>query len=161
MTVWDALQQIFSRFGYPEEAITDNGTEFTAVDAFRQHGIRLICTTPLRPQSNGMVERFHRTLKDTIRKCTNNVPRDWYKYLHKALWAYRMSPQVTQANRSLYEALFGMPSPQVSERRLEIGLEETIAREWREIYYQVRKLPSNGGRLRGLSTRRRSRSETL
>ncbi len=118
------------------EVVTDNGTEFTAGvirEQFERHGIKQIRTTPLRPQSNGVAERFKRTLKDTLRKCTNNELRDWCKYLQEGLWAYRQSPQETQAGRSPYEALFGLPSPQVQERQPEIGREEALARGRREI----------------------------
>ncbi len=134
--VWEALREIFTRFGFPAELITDNGAEFVAAeikDEYRKHGIKHIRTTPLRPQSNGSVERFHRTLRDTLRKCTNNIPRDWYRHLHAGLWAYRLSPQLTRAGRSPYEALYGQGPPQVVPWNEETR-EERMATARREVY---------------------------
>ncbi len=112
-TVWAALDVIFARYGYPEEIVTDNGSEFTAAEIraqYEQHGIRHLRTTALHPQSNGATERFHRTIKDTIRRLSNNRPREWAACLNKALWAYRISPQATRGNASPYEILFGQPA---------------------------------------------------
>ncbi|HEY9291123.1 MAG TPA: IS481 family transposase [Microlunatus sp.] len=72
-----ALAEALSRFGVPEEVITDNGKQFT--DRFGRHAIRngevlfdKICrmngithrlTQPASPNQNGKVERFHGTFR--------------------------------------------------------------------------------------------------
>ncbi len=61
MTVWAGLYKLFTRYRFPVEVITDNRTEFVAQEIqeeFRRHGIKQLRTTPLRPQTNGAVERF-------------------------------------------------------------------------------------------------------
>lgn len=63
------VDQHFSRFGIPDIITTDQGRQFEA-DLFRELattiGTQHIRTSPYHPQSNGMVERFHRTLKEAL-----------------------------------------------------------------------------------------------
>ena len=59
-----------SQFGVPAVMVTDRGVQFTsAVWAVmcQRLGIRHSTTTAYHPQSNGMIERFHRQLKDSLR----------------------------------------------------------------------------------------------
>jgi transposase InsO family protein len=58
-----------SRFGIPEKIITDQGRQFESqlFTAFNNTlCIHRSCTNPYHPQANGKIERFHRTLKQTI-----------------------------------------------------------------------------------------------
>ena len=59
---------------YPESSpriITDNGKQFTGrefKELIRLHGMTHVTTSPYYPQSNGKIERFHKTIKaDCIR----------------------------------------------------------------------------------------------
>lgn len=58
-----------SRFGVPARITTDQGKEFEAF-LFREMnkilGIEHLRTTSYHPQANGMIERWHRTLKSAI-----------------------------------------------------------------------------------------------
>ena len=58
------------RFGIPETIISDQGRQFEA-HVFKKVleflGITKHRTTSYHPQSNGMVERCHRTMKDSLR----------------------------------------------------------------------------------------------
>jgi hypothetical protein len=70
-----AFVQALSRFGCPEQVLTDNGKQFTgrfgkprpAEVLFericRRNGIRTILTKPRSPTTTGKVERFHQTLQ--------------------------------------------------------------------------------------------------
>ena len=48
-------------------------------------------TTPLRPQSDGMVERFNRTLEAMLSKFVDENQKDWDLYLPLLMMAYRSS----------------------------------------------------------------------
>ena len=112
-TVWEALTtQVFPRQGHPDVIITDNGLEFMS-NAF-QDGLRSLNiihkkTTPIHPQTNGVVERFHRTLKDSLRKLMNNNTSSWEDQLADAMWAYRISDSEARGS-SPYELLYGFPA---------------------------------------------------
>jgi cleavage and polyadenylation specificity factor subunit 1 len=58
-----------SRFGCPETITTDQGSQFESQlfhSLAKLFGIQLSRTTPYHPAANGLVERFHRTLKAAI-----------------------------------------------------------------------------------------------
>lgn len=58
-----------SRFGCPSIITTDQGRQFESNllrELYKWIGTQRIRTTPYHPQSNGIVERWHRTLKSSI-----------------------------------------------------------------------------------------------
>ena len=60
-----------SRFGVPMELHTDQGRNFESVvfqEVCQILGINKTRTTPLHPQSDGMVERFNGTLEEYLAK---------------------------------------------------------------------------------------------
>jgi cleavage and polyadenylation specificity factor subunit 1 len=59
-----------SSFGVPAQITSDRGPQFAVAvwAAFcKQVGVKHVMTTAYHPQSNGMVERFHRQLKAVLR----------------------------------------------------------------------------------------------
>ncbi|KAK2899431.1 hypothetical protein Q8A73_012560 [Channa argus] len=50
-------------------------------------------TTPLHPQSDGLVERFNRTLATQLSILTSRHQKDWDQHLPLVLWAYRTAVQ--------------------------------------------------------------------
>ena len=67
-----------SIFGLPEQMTSDSGSVFTSdiwSSLVKLLGVNLHYTTAYHPQANGMVERFHRTLKASLTaRCSGN---DW------------------------------------------------------------------------------------
>ena len=95
-TVAEALVEIFSRLGLPQEILTDQGTQFVSKlmkEVCRLLQIRGLTTTPYHPMCNGMVERFNGTLKKTLIRLSEEQPREWDRFLPAALFAYREVPQ--------------------------------------------------------------------
>jgi len=98
-TVVDALLEgMFSRFGVPEIIHSDQGRNFESrlfalmCERLGAHKTR---TTPLRPQSDGLVERFHRTLGQQLAILTSKHQKDWDDHLPLVLMACRSAVQET------------------------------------------------------------------
>ena len=58
-------------------------------------GIKKTRTTPFHPQSDGMVERFNRTLEAQLSKFVSDHQRDWNQLVPLLLMAYRTSVHET------------------------------------------------------------------
>ena len=63
-------------------------------------------TTPLTPQSDGMVERFNRTLKNMLAKFVDENLSDWDCHLPLLMMAYRSAVHET-TGCSPSELMFG------------------------------------------------------
>jgi len=82
------------RHGILEELHTDQGRNFESQllkEVCSLLSIRKTRTTPLRPQSDGMVERFNRTLLQQLALFTTTHQDDWDEHLPYLLMAYRTS----------------------------------------------------------------------
>lgn len=100
-TVADALVGgLISRFGVPDIIHSDQGRNFESrvfsVMCSRL-GIQKTRTTPLRPQSDGLVERLHRTLGQQLAILTAEHQRDWDEHLPLVLMACRSAVQDSTA----------------------------------------------------------------
>lgn len=91
-TVADALIVHFiSKFGLPGSLHSDQGRNFESklfADVCKILGISKTRTTPYRPQSDGMVERFNRTLEDQLSKYVEDHQRDWDKHVPFMMMVY-------------------------------------------------------------------------
>lgn len=102
---------MFSRVGIPKEILTDQGSNFTSqllAELYRFLHIHPIRTTPYHPQTDGLVERFNKTLKALLQKATADVGKDWEKLIPFPLFAYREVPQAS-TGFSPFELLYGRP----------------------------------------------------
>ncbi|CAI5640726.1 unnamed protein product [Oreochromis niloticus] len=90
------VDEMFTRFGVPEELHSDQGRNFESQvlgEVCRRLGVRKTRTTPLHPQSDGLVERFNRRLATQLAILTSQHQRDWDQHLPLVLWAYRTAVQ--------------------------------------------------------------------
>jgi transposase InsO family protein len=79
-TVAEALVSNFCRFGVPMELHSDQGRNFESSllwEVLKRLGVRKTRTTPLHPQSDGMVERYVKTVKEHLKKVVSIHQRDW------------------------------------------------------------------------------------
>jgi len=109
VSVAEALLVIFSRVGILREIFSDRGTQFTSQLMGELHkllGIKPLFTTPYHPSGNGRVERFHSTLKASLRKLCVDKPKDWHRYLIPILFALREIPN-DRTRISAFELLYG------------------------------------------------------
>ena len=108
-SVAEELLKLFTRVGVPKEILTDQGTNFTSqllAELYRMLHVQPIRTTPYHPQTDGLVERFNRTLKTMLRKATVKEGKDWDSLLPYLLFAYREVPQAS-TGFSPFELLYG------------------------------------------------------
>uniref|UniRef100_A0A146M517 RNA-directed DNA polymerase n=1 Tax=Lygus hesperus TaxID=30085 RepID=A0A146M517_LYGHE len=85
------VKDIVLRWGTPKQLLTDQGTNFMSQlmkEVCRTLGVSQLRTTPYHPQSNGVVERFHRTLMGMVKHYTRATGSDWNRWLPYALAAY-------------------------------------------------------------------------
>ena len=89
-------QEHFMKFGLVIDLISDNGPSFRAamiVELDKLMGIRHLFTTPYNPQSNGMVERPHRTLKAALKCFVNSGQSNWDEMLAPIVFAICTTPR--------------------------------------------------------------------
>jgi transposase InsO family protein len=82
------------RFGVPQELHSDQGRNFESrlmQEILQRLGVDKTRTTPLHPQSDGMVERYIRTVEDHLQKVVTSHQRDWDERLPIFPLAYRAS----------------------------------------------------------------------
>lgn len=89
------MNHVFTRFGTPLQLLTDRGPEFESelfTQLMRWMEIDKLRTTAYKPSTNGVVERFHRTLNSMLGKMVSDSQRDWDDQLPLVMAAYRASP---------------------------------------------------------------------
>ena len=98
-----------SRFGVPKMITSDRGAQFTSAlwsNMSETLGIQLNRTTAYHPQSNGLVERMHRRLKEAL-KARLTSP-DWFVQLPWVLLGLRSTVK-EDLDTSPAELVFGSP----------------------------------------------------
>ena len=98
-------EDLICRHGCPKVLLTDRGTHFVneMLDSLcREIGIKHKLSTAYHPQTNGLVERFNRTLCETLAKFANQNKDDWDIYIPSALFAYRTMRQETTRHEPFY-----------------------------------------------------------
>jgi Integrase zinc binding domain/Integrase core domain len=85
-------EDIICQHGCPKELLTDRGTHFVneMLDSMcNTLGVKHKLSTAYHPQTNGLVERFNRTLCEALAKYAGEKKDDWDLYLPSVLFAYR------------------------------------------------------------------------
>ncbi|XP_068213402.1 uncharacterized protein [Palaemon carinicauda] len=116
-SVAEALVDMFSRVGVPEEILSDLGTQFTSdcmKEVARLLSMRQLTTTPYHPMCNGLVEKFNGTLKQMLKKLCQEKPNQWHRYINAVLFAYREVPQES-TGFSPFEILYGRSDEELLE----------------------------------------------
>ena len=107
--VAEALLDIYSRVGIPEEVLTDQGTQFMSEcmqEVSRLLSIKGLTSTPYHPICNGLVERWNGTLKSMIKRLCQDQPKQWHRLINPVLFAYREVPQ-DSTGFSPFQLLYG------------------------------------------------------
>ena len=99
------VEHIVCRHGVPAKLLSDRGTNFLSEllhDVYHLLGIKKLNTTAYHPQTDGLVERFNRTLTDMLAKTSANDGKDWDRRLPYVLFAYRTSMQESTKESPFY-----------------------------------------------------------
>lgn len=92
-TVADAfIANWIARFGVPQKVTTDRGPQFESYlwkELMSRLGTIKIRTTSFHPEANGLIERFHRRLKDALRAHADIDPHHWVDKLPFVLLSAR------------------------------------------------------------------------
>jgi hypothetical protein len=91
-TVKFIYEDIICRHGCPGEILTDRGTHFNNQllhELLQKFEVPHRMSTPYHPQTNGLVERFNRTLIEALAKTTTSHIKNWDQYIAPILFAYR------------------------------------------------------------------------
>ena len=89
--VAEEVMMIFSCVGLPKEILTDQGANLQSellAELYKLLHI-LLRSSPYHPQTDKLVERFNKTLKDMLRKIATMEGKDWDNLLPYLFFAYR------------------------------------------------------------------------
>ena len=92
------VDEFFFRFSPPEQLHSDQGRNFesdTIAEVCKFLGVLKTRTTPYHPQSDGLVERFNRTLLNMLATAVQEKPFDWENHLCRLCIAYNTSVHPT------------------------------------------------------------------
>ncbi|KZS03381.1 Uncharacterized protein APZ42_033899 [Daphnia magna] len=94
------VNKIFTKYGSPEVVLTDQGTNFLSSliqEVCKLFKVKQIRTTAYHSQTDGLVERFNRTLCDMLACYVSDQPANWDKYLPFVTFAYNTAKQALRA----------------------------------------------------------------
>jgi hypothetical protein len=88
---------IICQHGCPSRILSDRGTHFNnqvIAELLEKFKIRHLFSTPYHPQTNGLVERFNRTICESLAKLADQH-NEWDMFIAPTLFAYRTSKNAT------------------------------------------------------------------
>ena len=151
-TVADVLvTEVFLKLGIPRFIHSDQAPEFMSELMTELHSlleIQRTRTCPYRPQSDGLVERFNRTLIDMLSKFCNENLNDWDHHLPYLVSAYRATRnESTQCSPNLLmlgrEVTFPVdlmyPLENEQEYHCAVGYVEWVRQAMRENFERARE----------------------
>ena len=103
------VQEFICHFGVPECIHTDQGHNFEAnliKEICKVLDIKKTRTSPYHPQSDGMIERFNRTLLSMLSTALEKNHSNWDLQLPLLMLAYRTSVQET-TGATPFSLMFG------------------------------------------------------
>ena len=74
-TTISVLSNLFTRYGYPEQVVSDNGPPFQSReygDFLKRNSDERVLVSPYHPAANGQVERFVQTFKKFLKSSTKD-----------------------------------------------------------------------------------------
>lgn len=126
----------------PKIVLTDRGTNFLS-DEFgkvcKMFGIKKVQTSSYHPQSNGALERAHRTLGQYLRAFANDHPRTWDTLLTYAAYVHNNTVNRSTKlapNDVLYGYISGMPFKRKTNSEVQYDFDSQHS----NIYHSLQKV---------------------
>ncbi len=121
------LEEIICRHGCPKRILSDRGSHFNnemikeLMGKFKiKHGF----STPYHPKTNGLMERFNKTLKESLAKLKED--ENWDKMIAPTLFAYRSKIQESVKIEPFYLVYGRKPVLPMDREEKKISLIERI-----------------------------------
>lgn len=105
------VTQFVCLHGLPQSLVTDCGTEFLSKvfkEVCQLLKIKQTSTSPYHPQSNGSLERSHRTLAEYLRSFVNKDPQNWDTHVPFAMFCHNSTTH-TSTKYQPYQLVYGHP----------------------------------------------------
>jgi hypothetical protein len=137
------FEDIVCRHGCPKEILSDRGTHFNnelVKELLKNLGIKHKFSTPYHPKTNGLVERFNKTLCEALAKKENR--EDWDLEIPGVLLAYRTKIQSSTKITPFY-TVYG--------RKCRLPISEEIIKEITmegRLQYLIDKLPEERNQIK-------------
>jgi len=162
------VEDIICRHGAPEQLLSDRGKAFIGQvmqEVNKLMDVRAINTSPYKPSTNGLTERFNKTLVEMLSMYVESKQKDWDIYIPYVVFAYRTAPHAS-TNETPFYLLYGrdarypsdlmevLPNEDTNRNVEEYKQEltQTLARIWNEVKFfnnqiqQKRELEINRNR---------------
>lgn len=104
------IEDVFFQFGIPDVVLSDRGNSFRTKlmrEIYDEFQSRHITTTAYHPQTNGLTERFNKTLGIMLSMYVSEKHNDWDEYLKYVVFAYNTTRQ-SSTGFSPYYLLYGL-----------------------------------------------------
>ena len=133
-TLKEMFNRLFCVFGVPEILYTDSSTNYKNKlfrECFEKLNITHIFGSPWHPQSQGLVERYNKTLKEATRTLINAKQTNWGEFIAPITFAMNAST-VYSMGYSPYLLLFGRQAPiaPVTTKLTDKGNENLSVYDW-------------------------------
>ena len=123
-------EDVLCRHGCPIQIIMDGGRENMDLtrDLIDQYHIKGTVVSAFHPQANGLVERGHDAIVNSLAKYCSDQPQEWVKHLPLALWADCISIR-RSTGYSPFELVYG----QECLLPIELSVESWGTIDWDEV----------------------------
>eukprot|EP00253_Pinus_taeda_P033122 PITA_33122 len=131
-------ENIFCKFGYLRELVTDQGSQFTSnliEDFLAHHKIKHRTSTQYHPQKNGQVEVTNRALEGILTKVVSSSRKDWADHLVEATWTYNTTWK-TKTSFTPYELVYGKKALLSIEFEMQALLHSEVVQLQRKIWHE-------------------------
>ena len=121
------VEKIVSRHGVPLQLLSDRGGAFLSKllqEIAALLGFHKVNTSAYHPQTDGLVERFNRTLIDMLAKTAEQNGKNWDEKLPFVLFAYRTAVQES-TDESPFRLLYGRDPKLPTEDALSCPVDRT------------------------------------